>query len=72
MIHIIKLIIVREFLSRIRNKSFVIMTFVSPMVMMLIAGVVMYLNVQKESNKTSIAVCDLSGQVIAELKNTEN
>lgn len=72
MIHIIKLIIVREFLSRIRNKSFVIMTFVSPMVMMLIAGVVMYLNVQKESNKTSIAVCDLSGQVITELKNTEN
>lgn len=68
---IIQLIIIREFLSRIRNKSFIIMTFVSPLVMILIAGIVMYLNIQKESSTTHIAVCDLSGQLFSELKNTE-
>ena len=72
MMHIIKLIIVREFLSRIRNKSFIIMTFVSPLIMIVIAGVVMYLNVQKEASITPIAVCDLSRQVVSELKNTEH
>ena len=38
----LSLIIQREFLNKVRNKSFIIMTFLSPLIMVAIIGLVAY------------------------------
>lgn len=55
--NIISLIIKREFITKIRNKSFIVMTFVSPMIFIGILALISYVS-QMDSDKNKIAVYD--------------
>ncbi len=68
--NIILLIIQREFLAKVRNKSFIVMTFLSPLLFVGIAAFVGYLSSIKSEVKT-IAIHDASGLFAADFKNNE-
>jgi ABC-2 type transport system permease protein len=57
---IISLIIKREFIAKVRNKSFIVMTFLSPLLFVAIAAFVGYLS-SMEADTRQIAVHDASG-----------
>lgn len=57
---IISLIIKREFIAKVRNKSFVVMTFLSPLLFVAIAGFIGYLSSMKAETK-QIAIHDETG-----------
>lgn len=57
---IISLIIKREFIAKVRNKSFVVMTFLSPLLFVAIAGFIGYLSSMKAETK-KIAIHDETG-----------
>ncbi|AWK07292.1 ABC transporter permease [Flavobacterium crocinum] len=57
---IISLIIKREFIAKVRNKSFVVMTFLSPLLFVAIAVFIGYLSSMKADTK-SIVIHDSSG-----------
>ncbi|WP_034041026.1 ABC transporter permease [Wocania ichthyoenteri] len=66
------LIIKREYLTKVKNKSFIIMTILSPIIMIALISVVAYLS-QLNNNKTRvISVLDESGIVKEVFKDTEN
>lgn len=58
---IISLIIKREFIAKVRNKSFIVMTFLSPLLFVGIAMFVGYLSSMKADTK-QIAIHDETGQ----------
>lgn len=62
---IISLIIKREFIAKVRNKSFIVMTFLSPLLFVGIAGFVAYLSSMKADTKR-IAIHDESGLFVNE------
>ena len=62
---IISLIIKREFITKVRNKSFIVMTFLSPLLFVGIAGFVGYLSTMKADTKR-IAIHDESGMFVNE------
>jgi ABC-2 type transport system permease protein len=62
---IISLIIKREFVAKVRNKSFIVMTFLSPLLFVCIAGFVGYLSSMKADTKR-IAIHDESGLFVKE------
>ena len=64
------LIIKREFISKVRNKSFIVMTFLSPLLFVGIGVFVGYLSTMKADMKT-IAIHDESGMFSNEFKNDE-
>lgn len=66
----LNLIIRREFLSKVRNKSFIVMTFLSPLLFVGIAVFVGFLSTMKPEIKT-IAVHDDTGKYFSLLKNNE-
>ncbi|MBP4140428.1 ABC transporter permease [Flavobacterium sp. I-SCBP12n] len=70
---IISLIIKREFISKVRNKSFIVMTFLSPLLFVALAGFVGYLSSMKADTK-QIAIHDESGLFVQEFtaKNNKN
>lgn len=55
------LILVREYLNKIRNKSFIIMTFMSPLLMVGLIGLVTYLSSLNNDNERHIKILDESG-----------
>ncbi|MDA0719351.1 MAG: ABC transporter permease, partial [Bacteroidetes bacterium] len=55
------LIITREYLNKIRNKSFVVMTFLSPLLMVALISVVAYLSSMNNDTIKDIKVLDQSG-----------
>jgi ABC-2 type transport system permease protein len=57
---LLTLIIKREFIAKVRNKSFIVMTFLSPLLFVGIAGFVGYLSSMKADTKR-IAIHDESG-----------
>jgi ABC-2 type transport system permease protein len=57
---IISLIIKREFIAKVRNKSFIVMTFLSPLLFVAIAAFVGYLSSMKADTR-QIAIHDASG-----------
>ena len=57
---IISLIIKREFIAKVRNKSFVVMTFLSPLLFVAIAGFIGYLSSMKAETK-QIGIHDETG-----------
>ena len=67
---ILSLIIKREFIAKVRNKSFIVMTFLSPLLFVGIAIFIGYLTSMKADVKT-IAIHDESGVFVNEFKNTE-
>ncbi len=67
---IISLIIKREFTAKVRNKSFIVMTFLSPLLFIGIGAFVGYLSSMKAELKT-IAIHDESGFFTNEFKSNE-
>ena len=68
---ILKLIIKREFIAKVRNKSFIVMTFLSPLLMVGLAAFVGYLSTMKSDVK-EIVVHDESGLFVNDFKNSED
>jgi ABC-2 type transport system permease protein len=66
----LKLIIKREFVAKVRNKSFIVMTFLSPLLFVGIAVFVGYLSTMKADQKT-IAIHDETGLFVNEFKSDE-
>lgn len=66
------LIIKREYLTKVKNKSFIIMTFVSPLIMVALISVVAYLSQLNSDKKRTISIVDQSGLFSEIFKNTEN
>ncbi|MFV8442826.1 ABC transporter permease [Flavobacterium sp. LB2P44] len=62
---IISLIIKREFIAKVRNKSFIVMTFLSPLLFVGLAAFVGYLSSMKADTKR-IAIHDESGLFVEE------
>lgn len=59
---VLSLIIKREFKAKVRNKSFIVMTFLSPLLLVAIAFVIGYLSTMKSEVKR-IAIHDESGDL---------
>ncbi len=68
---ILTLIIKREFIAKVRNKSFIVMTFLSPLLMVGLAAFVGYLSTMKSDVK-AIAIHDESGLFRNDFKNSED
>jgi len=67
---IITLIIKREFIAKVRNKSFIVMTFLSPLLFVAIAAFVGYLSTMKADQKL-IAVHDETGLFVNDFKSND-
>lgn len=66
------LIIKREYLNKVRNRSFVVMTFVSPVVMIALVAVVAYLSQINNDKERDITILDETGVVAEAFENTEH
>ena len=66
------LIIKREYLTKVKNKSFIIMTILSPIILMALFAVVAYLSQLNNNKERTISILDESGQISVIFKNTEN
>lgn len=66
------LIIKREYLTKVKNKSFIIMTFVSPLIMVALIAVVAYLSQLNNDKDRSISVLDETGVLSDVFVNTEH
>ncbi|HEX9828128.1 MAG TPA: ABC transporter permease [Flavobacteriaceae bacterium] len=59
----LSLIIKREYLTKVRNKSFIVMTVLSPLIMIALIAVVAYLSQINNNKQRTIAVLDEAGLV---------
>lgn len=66
------LIIKREYLTKVKNKSFIIMTFLSPLIMIALIAVVSYLSQLNNDKERTISVLDETGYLKDVFQNTEN
>ncbi|WP_282123959.1 ABC transporter permease [Algibacter mikhailovii] len=66
------LIIKREYLTKVRNKSFIIMTFLSPIIFMGLIALVAYLSQLNKDKIRVVTVLDETGLVQDMFKNTEH
>jgi ABC-2 type transport system permease protein len=66
------LIIKREYLTKVKNKSFIIMTILSPLIMIALIAVVAYLSQLNNNKERTISVLDNSGLISTIFKNTDN
>ncbi len=66
------LIIKREYLTKVRNKSFIIMSFLSPIIMIGLISVVAYLSQVNNDKVRVISVLDNSGLLLDIFENTEH
>ncbi len=68
----LKLIILREFTAKVKNKSFIIMTFLSPLIMIAMIALIVFLTKQNDSSVKEILYVDNSDLFTAEdFKSTE-
>ena len=66
---ILSLIIKREFIAKVRNKSFIVMAFLSPLLFVGMAVLVGYLSTMNKDSVTQIAIHDEAGLLKKEFKN---
>jgi len=66
------LIIKREYLTKVKNKSFLIMTILSPLIMIALIAVVAYLSQLNNNKQRTVSILDASGIVENVFENTEN
>lgn len=64
------LIIKREYVSRVKKKSFLVVTFLVPLLFIAMWGGIIALSIQDTTSKSTINVIDESGQVFSELENS--
>src|SRR5690606_25470049 len=67
----ILLVAKREFLSQVKNKTFIIMTILSPIILVGIIGIIAWM-ISANSDQKSIAVVDESKEFITALVSSEN
>lgn len=67
----LSLIIKREFNAKVRNKSFIVMTFLSPLLMVAMACLVGYLASVNSDEAVRVAIHDQAGLLINDFKNTK-
>lgn len=65
------LIIKREYLTKVKNKSFIVMTVLSPVIMIALIAVVAYLSQLNNDKERTISVLDESGLVQDVFKDSE-
>ena len=68
----LSLIIKREYLTKVRNKSFIIMTFLSPLIMVGIFSLVAYLAQLNNDKIHTISVLDESGLFLNQFEDDDN
>lgn len=66
------LIIEREYLTKIRNKSFIIMTFISPVAIILLGCLIGYLTSMNNSSTKEVIILDESASFSTDFKDSEN
>jgi ABC-2 type transport system permease protein len=66
------LIIKREYLTKVKNKSFIVMTFLSPLIMIALIAVVAYLSQLNNDKQRTISVLDETGFLKDVFQNTDN
>ena len=66
------LIIKREYLTKVKNKSFIIMTFLSPLIFIILIAVVAYLSEMNSDKVRVISVLDESGLIKNIFENTDH
>jgi ABC-2 type transport system permease protein len=66
------LIIKREYLTKVKNRSFIVMTFLSPLIMIALIAVVAYLSQLNNDKQRTISVLDETGYMKDVFQNTEN
>lgn len=67
----LSLIIKREFIAKVRNKSFIVMTFLSPLLIVGMSFFIAYLANMNKGEITKIAIHDEVGSLKADFKNTK-
>ncbi|MEO8933704.1 MAG: ABC transporter permease [Xanthomarina sp.] len=65
------LIIEREYLTKVKNKSFIVMTILSPIIMIALIGVVGYLSQINKNKERTISILDESGILKSSFQDTE-
>jgi ABC-2 type transport system permease protein len=68
----LQLIIKREYLNKVKNKAFIVMTFLSPLIMVGIFTLVAYLSQLNNDKVRTISVLDESGMFSDEFESDEN
>lgn len=70
----IKLVLQREYISRVKKRSFIVMTFLTPLLVALFYGVIFYIiySQQKTQSNKEICVFDKSGYFTNKLKESEH
>lgn len=66
---VLSLIIKREFVAKVRNKSFIVMTFLSPLLMAALSFFIAYLANMNKDEVTKVAIHDETGILKNEFKN---
>mgnify|MGYP001188166598 FL=1 len=67
----LKLIIQREYLARVRNKTFIIMTFLSPLILVGMFALIAYLSMLNSSEQRIIGLYDETKMFASEFKDQE-
>ncbi len=65
------LVLQREYLTRVRKKSFIVMTLLTPLLIAVFYGVIVLIAVNSDAGSKKVTVIDNSGLYAATLKNTE-
>ena len=68
----LSLIIKREYLTKVKNKSFIIMTILSPLIVVALFSVVAYLAQLNSNKERTISILDDSGILAEAFQNTKN
>lgn len=68
---VLSLIIKREYRARVRNKSFLIMTFLSPIILVGMVMLISYLTRLNGDEKRTVALVDESGLFVSDFSNTD-
>lgn len=69
--NILRLVIEREFLINVKKKSFIILTFLTPLLFVLLMAIPAAVVYFTKNNINSVAIVDNSGKVFSLLKNTD-
>ncbi|MEQ3662953.1 MAG: ABC transporter permease [Flavobacterium sp.] len=70
--NVLSLIIKREFIAKVRNKSFIVMTFLGPLLFVGMSFLIGYLSNMNKDSITEIAIHDESGLLKNNFKNTKH
>ncbi|MBT8272742.1 MAG: ABC transporter permease [Bacteroidia bacterium] len=68
----LSLVIKREYLTKVRNKAFIIMTILSPIIFIALFALVGYLSSLNSSKERTVAILDQSGQISGLFESNDN